>query len=631
MSTITLAFIQKESRGQFRREASVTASIWTRLQAAAASIDSTADFADEAITVQWRCALELLRVHSGLQKELNFRFKADDSAIPHIRRFQEQFQAVRAASGGVKAVVTADQIAEKLLLQGWDQTAHSLKDYQIENLTNLLAIPHGANFSVPGAGKTTVTLALHLLLQDQVDCLLVVAPRNAFPAWEDVIGECLKDDAPTDACETVTPLIDGEANISQILLRGGRRFIISYDQLIRVEMLLMEMLSRKRVHLILDESHKMKDAGGKRGRALMRIGHLAVRRDILTGTPMPQSSADIQSQIEFLWPGTGLGSRIGRGEQPRQVIEGLFVRTTKQQLQLEPRKRVTVPVTLTPTHLVFYSVLKEDIRSRASELRRGSSGVALKRARQMVVRLLQATVNPDVVARHLLEASDPARGELLRAVLREGPSARILAAVNLVRELVSGNRKVLVWTIFTPTLHLITKLLADLNPAVIYGMTALGAEEDESTRQGQIKRFKTDPDCKVMVANPAAAAEGMSLHMVCHDAIYVDRSYNATHFLQSVDRIHRLGLPAGTPTTVYVLENALPFGVGSVDVSVARRLARKIRGMEQLLGDPDLNELAMDEEDMDGALDDSIDVADIDDLIRAIESGTNGSGADDIV
>jgi hypothetical protein len=31
------------------------------------------------------------------------------------------------------------------------------------------------------------------------------------------------------------------------------------------------------------------------------------------------------------------------------------------------------------------------------------------------------------------------------------------------------------------------------------------------------------------------------LHKVCQNAIYVDRTFNAAHFLQSEDRIHRLG------------------------------------------------------------------------------------------
>jgi hypothetical protein len=236
------------------------------------------------------------------------------------------------------------------------------------------------------------------------------------------------------------------------------------------------------------------------------------------------------------------------------------------------------------------------------------------------MRLLQAAVNPELVANEFVGTVDASKSGLLDAVLAEGISNRVRAAADLADEMASAGRKVLVWTIFTSTLHQLTRLLAHHQPAVIYGAVGVGDEADDETRQGQIRRFKQDPDCRVMVANPAAASEGMSLHMQCHDAIYVDRSYNATHFMQSVDRIHRLGLPAGTETTIFVLQNRLPKGIGSIDMSVARRLATKIRAMEQLLQDPDLHELALDEEDMDPSLDESIDMQDIDDLVAELES-----------
>lgn len=621
MAIVSVAFDPERARGIFRRaDASVPDGVWMRLSASASSLDPTVKLSGGVIDTQWRCALELLRTHSGLQKQLGFRFTAHSSAAEHIQRFRQEVEAVRKGAGQAYAKLSDAQIEERLAAIGWNTEKHGLKNYQAENISRLLAMPNGANFSVPGAGKTTVTFALHLLLRSSCDCLLVVAPRNAFPAWEDVINECLLQGAPASSRTAFVALAGGVARISELLAQGGARFIISYDQLIRVEPQIRELLSQNRVHLVLDESHKVKDPSGKRGRALMRLGHRAVRRDILSGTPMPQSATDLQSQMDFLWPGLGLGSRIGRGEAPRQVIESLFVRTTKQQLDLPERERIGVPVKISDAHLAFYSVLKHDLFAKASLLRRGSTGVALKRARQSVVRMLQAAVNPETVASFVAEGTDQKeRTELLRAVLREGPSERILAAVNLARELAQSHHKVLIWTIFTPTLRKLVTLLADLNPAVIYGATTIGTEDDEATRQGQIRRFKTDDSCMVMIANPAAAAEGMSLHMVCHDAIYVDRSYNATHFLQSVDRIHRLGLPKEATTRVYVLENALPLGVGSIDVSVARRLQIKIRAMERLLQDPDLHQLALDEEAVEGSVDDSISPEDIEDLVRELE------------
>ncbi|MEQ1811071.1 MAG: hypothetical protein ABL889_14155 [Terricaulis sp.] len=138
-----------------------------------------------------------------------------------------------------------------------------------------------------------------------------------------------------------------------------------------------------------------------------------------------------------------------------------------------------------------------------------------------------------------------------------------------------------------------------------------------------MRRFHVDPSCQVLIANPAAAGEGISLHTVCHNAIYADRSYVSTHYLQSIDRIHRLGLLPGTETNIFVYRSKAPPEVGSIDLSVSRRLTEKIRNMQQLLDDPDLHKLALDEEEADDPIDYDITPDDLIDLIQELE----GKGA----
>jgi hypothetical protein len=619
MATILLRYVAVGLRGVFERGEGVSDTAWRRLRALALEANRDGQFGDAVIDLSWRHALQVLRSMSGLQESLGFEFDTDASSETHVQRFMDEYRTVRRAANSLHLQISEKDVIERLQLCGWNTTHHGLKPYQIENVRALLSLQNGANFSVPGAGKTTVTFAMHLLASE-ADKLLVVAPRNAFMAWEEVIDECLLADAPEGAKERFVQLVNGEASILDALQTNPKRLLITYGQLIRVVPLIEDLLSRQRVHLVLDEAHRMKAGSGSRsGTALLRLASLAMRRDILTGTPMPQRPADIQSQLDFLWPGSGLGARISSGENPRQVLGQLYVRTTKQQLGLEPRTRVPVRVTLSRAHLAFYSVLVQDVHAQASELRRGKSGFALIKARRSVFRLLLAAVNPQLLAGEFAELLAPDHAALLHEVLTEGPSARICAAANLARSLAAEGKKVLVWTNFRTTLHELRRLLQDLEPAIIDGSTTVGEEADAATRQGQILRFKTDLRCQVMIANPAAASEGMSLHQVCHDAIYLDRSYNATHFLQSVDRIHRLGLPPGTETRVHVLENKLPADVGSIDTSVARRLGAKIRAMEQLLGDSDLHELALDEEAMGASLDASIDWRDVEDLLTEIE------------
>ena len=111
-----------------------------------------------------------------------------------------------------------------------------------------------------------------------------------------------------------------------------------------------------------------------------------------------------------------------------------------------------------------------------------------------------------------------------------------------------------------------------------------GEEEGADTRENRIRRFHEDPACTVMIANPSAAGEGISLHEICHNAIYLDRNYNAAQFLQSQDRIHRLGLAKNVITFIEIL--AAP---DTVDESVHRRLDAKIANMARVLEDPSIN------------------------------------------
>lgn len=617
---IKVGYKDSNALGVFSRSESLSVGVWIRLRAACLKADEECKLGEKHISLAWPSLLCVIREFSGLQRSLGFRFEADDSSREKIKRFVQEFRIVETSRGGLGLIINQEQINPKLVENGWDLKKRDLKSYQKANLCRLLSLPHGANFSVPGAGKTTVTFALHLLLRSPATKFLVVAPKNAFPAWKEVVDECIGDGASREIAETFTVLTDGIDNVGTLLRTNASRFLISYDQLIRVEGIIGDYLARNAVHLVIDESHRMK-AGhlSQRGGVLLNLCHLAVRRDILSGTPMPQAPADIQSQLDFLWPGSGLGDRIARGELPRLVLGNLYVRTTKTDLELPARKTTFVPVVMDEAHKALYCIVRDEFRRQVSELRARHVFDILK-ARRSVIRLLQVSSNPVVALDSFVDTNDPKNlPRLLEAVIAEGPSTKIRKAVELAHLFAREGKKTIIWTIFTDTIYRLSHLLAGVNPVVIYGQVPAGDVEDEDTREGRLERFRQDPKCSVLIANPAAASEGISLHMHCHDAIYVDRSYSATHFLQSIDRIHRLGLPRDIETRIWILQNQAPVGIGSIDYSVSRRLAKKIREMQKLLDDPDLNQLALDEESAPLPLEDGVDLQDIDDLITEIE------------
>ncbi len=586
-------------------------------------IDGIDALADETrLQLPWTDFLGLLREFGSAaqQRTLNFRFAPDGEALQRIRQFSDEVRTARTARNTLTLTLTPEEVQQRL--EGSGLTKRQLTTFQLRDLCHLVSLPHGANFSVPGAGKTTVAFALHLLVRQPGHHFFVVCPRSAFPAWRTIIRECMAEDAGAAEREPFT-ILDGQPDTNDRMLRSGAtRFVMSYDLMIRQSNMLAGYFARQPVHLLLDEAHRMKAGlASQRGAFLLNIASLPARRDILTGTPMPQGTNDLAAQLGFLWPGQGLDLQIQRGGSPRDVLGQLYVRTTKSQLGIPPAKRHFHRVPMADGHMALYGIVRSEALRQLKDTLAGRNfgDLDVLRARRSVMRLLQLSTNPVLALQGITESVAGLDSGIVDQVLLEGPSLKMRAVEDHARALAREGRKVVIWTIFTDTLLELERMLADINPVTLYGAVPSGDESDLGTREGRLARFHRDRACMAVIANPAAAGEGISLHTVCHDALYVDRSYVATHYLQSIDRIHRLGLAPGTETNVHIYQTKAPVGLGSVDFSVSRRLATKIRSLQQLLDDDDLHELALDEESADDPVDYDVQLEDLMDLIEELE------------
>jgi SNF2 family DNA or RNA helicase len=270
--------------------------------------------------------------------------------------------------------------------------------------------------------------------------------------------------------------------------------------------------------------------------------------------------------------------------------------------------------------LALYSIVRNEfIRDYSKQISRGMGDAQFLRARRSVMRLLQLSINPALALSAMANDDVKVDSNIVDLVLDEGHSAKMRAIMDHAYALAREGKKCVIWTIFTDTIHSFVSALADLNPVFIHGGVPSGLPDDPESREGRIRRFHEDSGCYVLVANPAAAGEGISLHTVCHNAIYADRSYVSTHYLQSIDRIHRLGLGPDEETHIHIYRSKAPPVIGSIDMSVSRRLVEKIRNMQQLLDDPDLHEIAFDEEEAADPLDYDVELKDIIDLIAELE------------
>lgn len=627
---LTIEYDPLRVTGRISRTAQENESpIWERLRAHFGG-QSDVRLSNQTLELPWPKTLELIRDFGSkaMQKSLHYRLRPIGDAKAKIAAFVHELKEARQKRNTLTLEVKPEEVQDRLIALGF--TRRKLKPFQLRDLTKLLSIPHGANFSVPGAGKTTVAFALHLLSAQAGEHLLVICPKSAFPAWRSVVSETMDPNSSEGAAEEFVVLDGREADTDRLLRSGSRRFVMSYDLMVRQQPTISAYLARQPVHLILDESHRMKAGiSSQRGAFLLSIATLPARRDILTGTPMPQDSNDLASQLGFLWPGQGFDLQIQRGVTPTDVLGQLYVRTTKQELGLPDAKRLYYKADMLPGQLALYSIVRNEALRQLTKVIRSSTQPDYLRARKSVMRLLQLSVNPTLALQSMATDHRAIGSGIVDAVVAEGPSSKMRAVVSHARRLAREGKKAVIWTIFTGNILDLEVLLADINPVSLYGAVPSGDPMDIGTREGRLRRFHLDSRCHLMLANPAAAGEGISLHTVCHDAIYLDRSYVSTHYLQSIDRIHRLGLPDGAETNIHIYRTTAPREIGSIDLSVSRRLAQKIRNLQQLLDDPDLHLIALDEEEADDPLDLNVDMQDLVDLVEELEGRAPASAEEE--
>ncbi|WP_327246155.1 DEAD/DEAH box helicase [Streptomyces sp. NBC_01320] len=514
-------------------------------------------------------------------------------------------QAEQQLQAPIVASVWDDSAIEVALGSGW---CANLTQFQRRDIARLLSLQHGANFSVPGAGKTRVGLAVYAAMRErsEVRRLLVVSPKSAYESWQSESELCFKEPPVTTVMGRVP---DFRAEI----------LIVNYERLDKSLAALASWLRGAPSMVILDEAHRMKlGAQGTYGSACMALGPLSRRRLILTGTPAPNGARDLENLLSFVWPGHGrrvVTQAVAGGDlaHASSVLRPLFTRTTKNELGLPPFETRIRRLQMPDLHREVYDALVGRFTTRAEASRADFDALG-----KAMLRLLMAATSPALLVEggsryepltYQVPPLDVPEDESLYSLMRNLPrhelSPKYKEALNIVATNAAMGRKTLVWTTFVRSITTMESLFAAYQPAVVHGGTP--------DREEQIRRFREDPDCHVLLSNPATLGEGISLHHVCHDAVYVDRDFMAGRFLQSLDRIHRLGLAPGTETRVTVLAVE-----GTIDEVVAMRLEEKLEFMGRILDDPSVQQLADLEDEPSGAA--GMDMADVRALLRHVDA-----------
>lgn len=505
------------------------------------------------------------------------------------------------------------------------------KDSLIDNMQNrtlyelqMLAAYHLAfsqnacNFSVPGAGKTSIVYGaytyLHNLSDDnpkKIDRLLIISPLNAFAPWEMEYEECFGRKATSKRLSGKLSIDEKKQYLYD--LNPAEITLVSYASVISLVDELSYFLKKHRVMVILDEAHKIKNTnGGIISQSIMTLAGNCKARVVLTGTPAPNGYEDLYNLFKFIWPTKSIIKfQVGQlrdmsrsMDDPRvpsllDSISPYFIRIKKGDLGIPPAiNHPPIRVEMKPSQRKIYDYIEKQYIGDIAKSKDQQFKSELIKARML--RLMQAATNPALLQQPLSEFAKiedvdfsgiQDDSEMLKEILKYSEieiPAKYEVAKDLIQKIIAEGGKVIVWACYIKNIELLKAYLFSqgIESRTLYGATPIAgdeiSEEDEEyalTREAIVKEFH-DPNSsfKVIIANPFAVSESISLHKACHNAIYLERSFNAAHFLQSKDRIHRYGLKEGTETNYYYLVSA-----DSVDGTVHQRLLDKERRLMEII------------------------------------------------
>jgi SNF2 family DNA or RNA helicase len=430
------------------------------------------------------------------------------------------------------------------------------------------------NFSVPGSGKTATVLAAFQYLKEhkKIDKLLVIGPKNCFKSW--------KDEAKTVLGMQMNKILE----LNTVSDYAGKRIQLeyNYDQsdiillnfagTLNASSLLQQYIDDK-VLVVFDEIHRLKKLDGTIFKATYPIVETTKYRVALTGTPLPNGYIDLYNQFLLLF-----------GDYTRTFFGFVSYRLSEKDKIFITEGKTSAEVSLKMSPF-FVRLSKEDLKvpkpnddhvKRVEEnsskinkyLRSGSGSSIGSLFNYLKIGVIPENINPDDKANDMdLEEYEEKNNQRYFDV--NVRTEKINLFLSLIDEIIGREESVVVWFNFIASMKKIFEIVSNernYSIAMIYGATP------GETREKIIDEFN-EGKIKILLTNPHTLAESVSLHKKCNNAIYMEMNYNLSQYLQSRDRIHRLGIEPNRETNYYIL--LTKYNGYSIDEKIYKALHKK--------------------------------------------------------
>ena len=477
------------------------------------------------------------------------------------------------------------------------EMARPLREQQMWDSFFMCVMKRDANFSVPGSGKTASVLGVFAYLKAKgfVNKIVMIGPKNSFGSWQDEFTACFGEKMPLRLFNIHSgAYTTGDIKKRAILFEtGGKNLLLfNYEGIGGYRNELKSIIDRKTM-VVMDEVHKVKKYSdgmmGMRAEDVYRVTENAAYTIALTGTPIPNSYVDIYNLLHFLYRDeyddffgfdyTQLKNPTDRDiEEINRKLQPFYCRTTKDQLGVpKANDDAIICADATESENRLFHILKQKYR---------------KNKLALIIRLLQLETNPDMLLKNLdlsdfsdvldisgdIEEIDYVDYSQDVKELIDGISetSKFRLCIQKAKELYEQGKPMIIWCIFIDSIQRIGRELekCGITTGAIYGSIS------DEQRAVTLQEFKSG-SIDVLITNPHTLAESVSLHSVCHDAIYYEYSYNLVHLLQSKDRIHRLGLPYGQYTQYYYLKEMYADEDGAF--ALGERIYNRLKEKEQIM------------------------------------------------
>lgn len=508
-----------------------------------------------------------------------------------------------------------------------EEMERKLRIPQLWDAFHIVKMLKAANFSVPGAGKTSIVYGAYAFLNskkiNKVDKIIMIGPKNSFYAWKEEFEKNFGGKKELKALDTQDDIYqNSKQKIIDLRNASGNKnlILINYEALPALEDVLNEILN-ERVLLVFDEVHKVKGIEAIRAGVAVSIASKVKYKVVLTGTPIPNGYQDIYNVLKILYPDeydTIFGFKTSHlknlsyidAHKINEKIFPFYCRTTKKELQIPKANGDKI--------IISDMNLQEEKLFKYIHKKYRNNILAL------YIRLMQASTNPELLLNKLetwdfnnifldedddidkqysnqdiyenIQSEEVKNQEIVSVIKSINNTSKFINGINLIKELNANNKQILVWGIFVNTLEKIKMQLDmdNIKSEIIDGNVPY------KEREKIIRKFK-NKEINVLIANPNTLAESVSLHQSCHDAIYFEYSFNLTHMIQSKDRINRLGLEEEQYTQYYylMLRNSNEEKYNSIDEKTYFRLKEKEKIMIDAIEGTELKRIDFnDEEDL---------------------------------